>query len=203
MVLIIITMELTCIHNIDTTQKFIKCRNIVCYFCHANVNLQEAYFEDKIVNVCCLCYIIVNHKKEDVDSCLLGFTSKLTQTLIIKKTREYYETNKCIPLPTELDSDSCLVNISVYLFSQFKNKDKLDDFCVFFTSKIQNKMSDEFEISGKKIPIYKYFELSEHKFTDKENEIVKIEIDNIKKKNFSVMKNSEDEFNKKISSIHT
>src|SRR3989344_2749387 len=165
-------MELTSIHNIDIMKKFIRHKTEVCYFCNTITNLEEAYFEDKIIDVCCLCYIIINNKKEQIDSCLLWFTSKLTQTLIIKKTRKYYEEHGCIPLPTELDPNMCLISLPVYIFSQFTNKDIYDDFCVFFTSKVQDKLDDQFNIGVKKLPVYKYFELPNYKFTDKENKLI-------------------------------
>ena len=138
--------------------------------------------------------------------CLLGYSKKLSQLDVIKKTQEFYEENGTSPFPQQLDSDAKIINIPVYIFSQFENKKSFENFVVFFTSHVQNHIEDvvsnAFKISKKKEQIMKYYECCDYEFTDEQIELIKKETDNVRNNNFSSMKNAENILNQQYSTVN-
>lgn len=165
--------------------------NSMCEYCKYEVNLVD-YNNKKI---CGLCNIIYNNKKEHVNMCLLGY-STLSQNEIVKKTQEYYIKNNKIPFPQIVDSDVKLVNIPVYLYSQFNNKQ--NNFEIFFTDNvgclIDNSLDRMLKSNRKKEPIIKYYELENYIFSNEEQEKINNELENVRKKNFGVLFEDEQKF---------
>ena len=179
------------------------CKSDKCYFCDFDDTLTDTHYEDKLINVCYLCNILINNKKEYVNMCVLGHSEKLSQKEIVKKSREYYFENGSIPFPEQLDPDVKMVNLPVYIYSQFE--DKFNNFCVFFTANVQEHIENEitmaFKVSKRKNPIMKYYNFPDYIFTNEELKIVEKEKDKIKNKIFSKMKKMEDKFTEKYKYI--
>jgi hypothetical protein len=167
----------------------------VCKYCNQNVLL--------INDSCILCDIVHNFKKEYTFSCLLG-NSKLSQKKIIEKTREFYNSHNRIPLPTELDPDVEIVNLSVYFFSQFQRK----DYQIFFTKGVEKHMelavSRVFKDKPKnKYTIEDYYSIDNiYEFEDDEQKQYDSEIKNIQKKIFKPLEKNNMAFIKMLNKIN-
>jgi hypothetical protein len=200
-------MELQCFKNINPEQSgnYQDCKNNECYFCKCHDNLNDSFYAEKIITVCFLCNMIISNKKNYINMCLLCYSENLTQQDIINKTRKYYNKHGTIPFPQQLDPDVKMINIPVYIFSQFENKKSFDHFLVFFTSHIQNHMENEiknaFSVSKKKEPLSKYYECVDYEFTDEQLESAEQEKSKIQKNNFSCMIDAENLLNKKYSLV--
>jgi hypothetical protein len=133
--------------------------------------------------------------------CLLCYSEKLTQLDIINQTRKYYNKYGIIPFPQQLDSDAKMINIPVYIFSQFKNKNSFNNFVVFFTSNVQNYMENQiknaFAVPKKKESLTKYYECDDYVFSNEQVKLIEEEKNRIQQENFSCMLTAENLFNKK------
>jgi hypothetical protein len=202
----IMHLSLTPILNIDidNAEKEITKK---CYFCESKINLQATYYNNKIISACFLCHIVVNYSKEYIYYSVLCYT-KLTQLEIIKKTWDFFVTKGYVPKPIEIDPNVKIVKIakiSTYIFANFKNKQMFSDYCLFFTNKVENMLTDEtddvFGATKKKtkIDILEYFDIPEHIFTDKEKESIEKEISDIKNNNYEIMIQREENLKERYS----
>jgi hypothetical protein len=189
--------------DIDNAQKE---QSDDCYFCKSKINLQVAYYDNKIINTCFLCHLVVNYQKEYIYHCVLCNT-ELTQLEVIKKTWDFFDKKGYVPRPNEIDPNSKLVKIPVYIFANFTNKHKFSDYCLFFTNKVENMLTDEtddvFGVSKKKIKIdiLEYFDLPEYVMSDKEKERVDNEIISIRNNNYEIMVEKENKLKKRFIKI--
>lgn len=131
-------------NNIDINDNDYKPNTTKCYFCNNTKKLYKTYYNEKFVDACFLCNMIVNYKKEYLFFASIGKTN-MTQIDIINKTWKLYEKNKTIPLPKEIDDKVEFVKIPVYIYSEFKEIDKKDDYVLFFTNKVDKFISEEFD----------------------------------------------------------
>lgn len=174
-----------------------------CYFCESKINLQLTYHDDKIINSCPLCHIVVNYCKEYIYHSILCHT-KLSQLEIIKKTWEFYNSKGYVPKPTEIDPNTKIIKIPTFIFANFRDKKYFQNFCVFFTNKIENMLTDDIDdiftpSKDKKImDILDYFDIPEYIFTDEEREKKDGEINNVRNNNYDIMIQTEDNLKKKF-----
>jgi hypothetical protein len=174
-----------------------------CHFCESKINLQATYYDNKIINACFLCHIVVNYQKEYIYHCVLCST-ELTQLEVIKKTWDFFDKKGYVPRPNELDPDAKLVKIPAYIFANFTNKHKFSDYCLFFTNKVEDMLTDAtddvFGVSKKKvkIDILEYFDLQEYIISDIEKENANKEIEKIVEKNYEVMVEKENKLKKRF-----
>jgi hypothetical protein len=177
-----------------------------CHFCESKINLQATYYDNKIINTCFLCHIVVNYQKEYIYHCVLCNT-KLSQLEIIKNTWEFFYKKGYVPRPNELDQNAKLIKIPAYIFANFTDKDKFSDYHVFFTNKVENMLTDEtddvFGVNKKKvkIDILEYFDISEHVMCDEEQERAEKEIIRIRDNNYNIMVEKEENLKKKFLKI--
>lgn len=195
-------MELQYSKNDTKLSKFVS-NDTICYFCKAELGGNKSHkynynynavYQENTIKICPLCNIIVNNTKKHIEMCLLGY-SELSQKKIIKETRKYYNENNNIPLPQEIDPDVKLIDLPVFMFAQFKDKTQFVNYRVFFTNKIKDELESDFAITFEETngpDLIQYYEMDEYTFPEEETKLMKEEINNIKKNNFSVMKEREE-----------
>jgi hypothetical protein len=200
-------MELTYSKQQVSKQLVVSGNDQPCYFCKSELGggdkLYNATHQEKTIKVCPLCDIIVNNKKKHIEMCLLCY-SELSQKKIIKETRKYYDECGNIPLPREIDPDVSLISLPVYMFAQFEDKTQFENYRVFFTNKIKDELESSFAISFEETDgpdLMQYYEMKEYTFSEEEVKLIKKELNNIKKNNFSIMEEKEEILRKRYQII--
>jgi len=182
----------------DSTENFSYHKNISqsnCSFCSGvYTKLFNVYINKKIYKGCIFCSKITNYKNTDVYDVIIC-KSDMDQLDIIKKTVDCFFNNDSIPIPTEIDKDAKIVNITVRNFIKAVNNDDkniLNNLKIFFTKNIntsnivqQNMFFGDGKINKSfddyySIPIIdlsekqkKIFEISKKEDRDKISNIVK------------------------------
>jgi hypothetical protein len=176
-----------------------------CFFCNSEYNAYLSVYNNNAINTCFLCHCVINYNK---DYNLFGFIakSKMTQNEIIISTWDYYNKNNSIPLPQEIDKNCQRIEISTYLFSKFTNKNNFENYRLFFTSKVENVMKDNFDLifnpaTGKQVKFLNYFDIPIYKFSEEEIKNINIQILKIKKKNISIISDTQKILNKRYQKI--
>jgi len=164
-----------------------------CEFCCGNINLKNTFYKDKFIKVCEFCNIIINFEKKYTFCCILC-NSSMKQRKIIKKTIEKYNENKKIPLPNEIDENVKFVEIPVYLYAQFIERNP--NYKIFFTCGIENYLPKIF--ANTKSNIYDYFNIEKYVFDEFEKNYVENEIQQIKNNEKSILLENKELFYKKI-----
>jgi len=155
-------------------------QNEYCYLCGVDRNVNfDTYLNNLCVKTCLLCNVVANFKIYHIGKTMLCYSS-LSQLDIIRKTTEYYNKNKSIPLPKEIDNNVKFVNITTIAFAQFISslqsfeKTKLNNYVYFFTGEIDNLIPKPpkklFGKSNDKPYIaydMRYFEMEHHTFVSK------------------------------------
>jgi hypothetical protein len=159
--------------------------NNCCFFCELEFDkiykqyVAFLYELEKKTKTCFLCYIVVNFKRYHIGSAIL-VKSKLNQRTINTKTLEYFQKFKSIPIPTDLDKTSLIIEMQCFEFANmqdFSVKEKIfDDYRVFFTGNAekgliiykrpQKNLFVDTSPDKKKIPFdTKYFDIPKYVFS--------------------------------------
>ena len=152
-----------------------------------------------------MCHCVINYQKDYIFYGFLGKT-EMTQLEIIKATWKAYNKKGTIPLSREIDPEVQLVKIPIYLFSQFTHKFQFPDYCLFFTSKIEDIIKDDFDnvfnpATGKKVDFLKYLDVPLYELTEKEDNKIKEQIKRIKKQNFEMMVEKKNILDKRVEKV--
>jgi len=89
------------------------------------------YNTKKIIHTCRYCNIALNFKKEYLIYVILVKTD-LSQLDIIKKTNKYFDKNKTIIMPLDLDKNMKRININIYRYLLNGNK----EYSIVFTHRV-------------------------------------------------------------------
>ncbi len=129
-----------------------------CTFCGAKYlkYLIGIPCNDDIKISCRACYLITHINMGFNNEIMLCY-SKLSQTDIVKKTVNYIIKNDTVPLPTEIDENARLVNLTIMELSNLlsdpenivKKLQKFNRFKIFFTQEFDTTFIQENTFSNK------------------------------------------------------
>jgi hypothetical protein len=185
----------------ENTENYVEINNKKCKFCEEKNKFINTFYNNEIFNCCPLCNVTVNFNKSYTFYCVLCY-SELSQIDIIKKTKKIYKETGLIPFPKELDNNVKYINIPVYLYAKFENKNS--NFKLFFTNKVIDIINDEtddvFDIpkTKEKRILCDYINIDRYLFDEQQKIMYDTEIMEIKKKNYNLLYRAKTKFTNKI-----